>query len=168
MPYCSSLFPRRPRDSCRVHVDTHSLTVSPPLARTLNVHRRAWVFIRSRARLALPGTVDAVSHVILELETDVELCSWRKSHRLPWGLSGKSAVRVCVILITRSTSLLRVKWMKCFYQKTKGPWSCFYTQCSHQKKKLWFCPLSCCLSWLTLDLLYVCYSSAKTTWCFAG
>lgn len=128
---------------------THSFTL--PLAQTLNVHRRAWVFIRSRARLALPGTVDAVSHVILELETDVELCSSESHFGCRGDSRGKSAVRVCVILITRSTSCLRVKWMKCFYQKNQRTVELFL-YIVHTQKMLWFCPLSCCFSWLTLDL----------------
>ena len=37
--------------------------------------RRTVRFLKVPAGLALPGTVDAASHVNLELETDVELCS---------------------------------------------------------------------------------------------
>lgn len=66
----SSVFGSLP--STRTHIHTHSLTLSRALMLT-------WLetdsFLKVPARLALPGTVDAVSHVNLELETDVELCS---------------------------------------------------------------------------------------------
>lgn len=61
------------------HTHTH-----PPLSLAFShAHTRALMltcsepdsFLKVPARLALPGTVDAVSHVNLELETDVELCS---------------------------------------------------------------------------------------------
>lgn len=157
-----AFFPRRPGDFWRGHVDIHS-PPSPPSLGLLMFHRRAWVFIRSRARLALPGTVDAVSHVIVQLETDGELLQLKKVTSAAMGTLGekKSAVRACVILITRSTSCLRVKWMKCFYQKNQRTVELFlYNVHTKKKKKLWFLSFVVLLvlvnTWLVLCALQLC------------
>lgn len=55
------------------YTHTHSVTLSRALMLTCSSETVG--FHKVSARFALPGTVDAVSHVNLELETDVELCS---------------------------------------------------------------------------------------------
>ena len=58
------------------HTHTHSHTHIHTLSRALllTCSSETVSFHKVPARLALPGTVDAVSHVNLELETDVEHC----------------------------------------------------------------------------------------------
>lgn len=157
-----AFFPRRPRGFCRVHVDfTHPPHTPPPapsLTRTLNVHRRAWVFIRSRARACItwncwcnkpcdPGTGNRCWTLLL-----------RKSLGLPRGTLGEN--QLCVCNFNHEIHFpLEGEVGEMFLPEKPKDRGAVSTRRSHTM--LWFL---CCLSWLTLDFCFcVRNSSAKTT-----
>lgn len=109
---------------------THTYTVSPSRALMLTCSSEAVSFHKVPAGFALPGTVDAVSHVNLELETDVELGLRLPYRLLPSGLS----VCVSVCVFDQENHFLYFAFRIWVSHRNQRFWSCFYivsTKCSH-------------------------------------